>query len=216
MFQRRNLDRIEERQQETLAILRTIEAGLIASDPRTPMAAEAYNGLRLQVARAAKERRRMLLQLVAMSDAIERGATVETLRDLCGQWCSEAGLLRIDDAAARPELFDLVEGEAPPREMVAPAWIDADDETLVQKGLAKGGAPEPEPEPRPEAESDPEPEAESEPEPEPQAEADPSGPEAAEQAAPDEDETGKSEGASAPEETDRNDDADESANEEQR
>lgn len=142
MFSSKKLDRIEALQERIHALqdkmherLRDIDIALIVREPGTARAAEAYEGLRKSVATAARERRQHLAQLVEFVDAIERGATVETLRQRCEQWCIEAGLERRSDVM--PEWFAVVEGEGPVLEVVAPAWVDSASGQLVKQGTAR-------------------------------------------------------------------------------
>jgi hypothetical protein len=142
VFSSKKLDRIEALQERIHALqdkmherLRDIDIALIVREPGTARAAEAYEGLRKSVATAARERRQHLAQLVEFVDAIERGATVETLRQRCEQWCIEAGLERRSDVT--PEWFAVVEGEGPVLEVVAPAWVDSASGQLVKQGTAR-------------------------------------------------------------------------------
>lgn len=142
MLPSKRLDRIEALQQRIYDLqdqmherLSEINIALIVREPGTARAAEAYEGLRKSVATAARERRQHLAQLVEFVDAIDRGATMETLRQRCEQWCVEAGLERRSDKV--PEWFSVVEGEGPVLEVVEPAWIDATSGQLVKQGTAR-------------------------------------------------------------------------------
>jgi hypothetical protein len=145
----KRLDRIEALQERMFALqekmherIRDIDVALIVREPGTARAAEAYEGLRRSVATAARERRQHLAQLAEMTDAIERGATVETLRQRCEQWCAEAGLERRSEAV--PEWYAVVEGEGPVLEVIVPAWVDSASGQLVKQGTARRVS-EPEP-----------------------------------------------------------------------
>jgi hypothetical protein len=150
MFATNRTTRLEALQAEIHRQLETIVTALIVSEPRTGLAAEAFDGLRRNIAFAAQERRRQLSQLVTFTDAIERGATIDTLRARCEQWCAEAGLQRHADPAAEPDWFQVVEGEGPVIEPIEPAWIDSANRVLVKPGTARR-APAPEPAPAPAA-----------------------------------------------------------------
>lgn len=138
----KRLDRIEALQEQIHALqekmherIRDIDVALIVREPGTARAAEAYEGLRRSVATAARERRQHLAQLVEIADAIERGASIDTLRQRCEQWCLEAGLERRSDVV--PEWFSVVEGEGPVLEVIAPAWVDSASGQLVKQGTAR-------------------------------------------------------------------------------
>ena len=179
MISSKRLSRLETTQEEIRRQLDTIVTALIVSEPRTAVAAEAFDGLRRTIAFAAQERRRLLIQLVAFADAIERGATLDTLRELCQQWCAEAGVARYDDPQTQPDWFTVVEGDGPRVEVVEPAWIDAEHKVLLRPGTARrrpapdaaaskpgpepAGPPEPGPEQEPAPPEAAEPETEREP-----------------------------------------------------
>jgi hypothetical protein len=140
----KRLDRIEALQEQIYELqermherIRDIDVALIVREPGTARAAEAYEGLRKSVATAARERRQHLAQLVEIADAIERGASLDTLRQRCEQWCMEAGLERRSDVV--PEWFSVVEGEGPVLEVIAPAWVDSASGQLVKQGTARRG-----------------------------------------------------------------------------
>lgn len=137
MISSKRLRRLETAQGEIRRQLDTIVTALIVSEPRTGVAAEAFDGLRRTVAFAAQERRRLLTQLVTFSDAIERGATIDTLRELCQQWCAEAGVARHHDPQSQPDWFTVIEGEGPRLEVLEPAWIDAENNILLRPGGAR-------------------------------------------------------------------------------
>lgn len=137
MISSKRLRRLETAQGEIRRQLDTIVTALIVSEPRTGVAAEAFDGLRRTVAFAAQERRRLLTQLVTFSDAIERGATIDTLRELCQQWCAEAGVARHHDPQSQPDWFTVIEGEGPRLEVLEPAWIDAENNILLRPGTAR-------------------------------------------------------------------------------
>lgn len=50
-----------------------IEAALVVRDPGNTRSVEAYDGLRKQVAAASGDRRRLLVALTELSEAIRRG-----------------------------------------------------------------------------------------------------------------------------------------------
>lgn len=137
MFWRKRLARLETQQAEIGRQLDTIVTALIVSEPRTGAAAEAFDGLRRSITFAAQERRRQLSQLVVLADAIDRGATIETLRARCEQWCAEAGVQRHRDPAAQPDWFEVVEGDGSRVELVEPAWVDAANGVLLRAGAVR-------------------------------------------------------------------------------
>jgi hypothetical protein len=152
LFGKRRLERFEARQEATLEQVGHITAALIVREPGTALSANAYDGLRKQVSIAARDRRQHLARLVELWEAIDAGATTETLRRKCEQWCAEVGLEPVTDPARGPaDWFRIVEGDGPEIEVLTPAWADTEVGHLVQRGTARRFRAEPEPAPEPEA-----------------------------------------------------------------
>ena len=150
MFGKRRLERFEARQEATLDQIGHITAALIVREPGTALSANAYDGLRKQVSIAARDRRQHLARLVELSEAIDNGATTETLRRKCEQWCLEVGLEAVTDLeSGQSDWFRIVEGDGPEIEVLTPAWADTEVGHLVQRGTARRSWPAAPPEPVP-------------------------------------------------------------------
>ncbi|MCA1712159.1 MAG: hypothetical protein LC789_11195 [Actinobacteria bacterium] len=132
----RRLDALAE-QVDTLASgLERIDAALVVRDPGNARSADAYDGLRRQVAAAAGERRRLLVQLARLGAAVDHGASVDDVRSLAEEWAAEAGLVRWTDTT-RADAFTLLgEGDGPV-ELLQPAWIDTATDSVVREGRAQ-------------------------------------------------------------------------------
>jgi hypothetical protein len=143
LFGRRRLERFEARQEAILEQVGHITAALIVREPGTALSANAYDGLRKQVSIAARDRRQHLARLVELMEAIDHGATPETLRRKCEQWCHETGLETVTDVArAEADWFRIVDGDGPGVEVLTPAWVDAEVGHLIQRGTARRVTPE--------------------------------------------------------------------------
>jgi len=150
LFGKRRLERFEARQEATLDQIGHITAALIVREPGTALSANAYDGLRKQVSIAARDRRQHLARLVELSEAIDNGATTETLRRKCEQWCLEVGLEAVTDLeSGQSDWFRIVEGDGPEIEVLTPAWADTEVGHLVQRGTARRSWPAAPPEPVP-------------------------------------------------------------------
>jgi hypothetical protein len=155
LFGNRRLERFEARQEAVLEQIGHITAALIVREPGTALSANAYDGLRKQVSIAARDRRQHLARLIELVEAIDNGATTETLRRKCEQWCQEVGLEAVTGLdRAEPDWFRIVEGDGPEVEVLTPAWADTEVGHLVQRGTARRSWPEPEPEPAPAPDAD--------------------------------------------------------------
>ena len=122
-------------QGELKSLLDRIEVALLVRDPGSAKSAEAYDGLRKTVAASARDRRQHLVQLAELADAIEREATIETLRQRTAEWCAQAGLVRVDEFSD-PEWFEITGGEGDVLVVDAPAWVDQAASSVVKRGLA--------------------------------------------------------------------------------
>jgi hypothetical protein len=122
--------------EEVKSLLGSINSALIVREPGTALAADAYDGLRRQVAAATAERHAHLAQLVRILEALDNGVSAESLQQLVEQWAEQAGLRRWDKPDP-VELFEIMGTGDGPLEVVQPAWVDGDQSNLVKQGLLK-------------------------------------------------------------------------------
>lgn len=117
-------------------MIKGIETALIVRDPGTALSADAYEGLRRQVVQISSQRRQHISNLLDLVDAVDKGATVETLRLRAADFLAELGLTEIDvsNASAHPDdVFDELSEGLDERS----AWIHNLGETyqVVRKGI---------------------------------------------------------------------------------
>lgn len=122
---------------ELKALVETLKTALIVSDPKVSTSADAYEGLRKQVAVAASSRQAHLVQLAHFSRALRHGAGTDQLGDLVEEWMQQAGLDAVTDP--NPELYEILDGEAGVGhlEVMAPAYLDPKTRTLIAMGRAR-------------------------------------------------------------------------------
>lgn len=113
-----------------------IEAALVVRDPGTARSVEAYDGLRKQVAAASGDRRRLLVVLMELSEAIRKGESTEMLGTRILDWANQAGLIVVNDFVE--EHFELVDGEPGALRTVEPAYVDIETQRTIRRGLAVG------------------------------------------------------------------------------
>lgn len=135
---RESLDEIQR-------LLERLDAALIVRDPGTARSVEAFEGLRRTVSYAARARQQHVGQVVALCEALDNGASLETIADLAELWAMEAGLQRWSDPSV-PDFFKVVEGggdalasEDVTLAVIDPAWVDTatGEPVLVKPGTAK-------------------------------------------------------------------------------
>jgi hypothetical protein len=122
---------------ELKAQVETLQIALVVMDPKVSTSAEAYDGLRKQVAVSASSRQAHLVQLAQLSRAVRRGANADQLASLVQEWMQQAGLLAVEEP--NPDLYEILEG-APADgtlEVVSPAYVDAQNGRLVAMGQAR-------------------------------------------------------------------------------
>ncbi len=114
---------------------------LIVMDPKVSTSADAYEGLRKQVAVAASSRQAHLVQLAQFSRAIRRGTSAEQLGRLVEEWMQQAGLAAVTDP--NPDLYEILEGEAGVGnlEVLSPAYVDSQTGALIAMGQARWAPP---------------------------------------------------------------------------
>lgn len=105
-------------------LLQRIEAALVVRDPGTAKSMEAYDGLRRQVARSAKDHHLHLMTLVSLSDAIDSGASIDDIRRLIADHVDRMSLERHDDPAVSPEWFSGPTAGEDDHEIVRAAWVE--------------------------------------------------------------------------------------------
>jgi hypothetical protein len=133
------LDRLSDLRHE-LELCKTV---LLVREPASPVAAEAFEGLRRQVVAGAAERRSHLSQLVAMAVAVDRASSVDDLAAQVGEWLDQAGVVEVREP--EPDrlhlLFDDVDGGTlegvDAVEVVEPAYVDSSTGAVLRAGRAR-------------------------------------------------------------------------------
>jgi hypothetical protein len=122
---------------ELRAKIDKLETVLVVMDPKVSTSADAYDGLRKQIAMAASSRQAHLVQLAQFSRALKRGATTDKLTELVEEWMQQAGLVAVMDP--NPDLYEILDGEpeAGRLEISAPAYVDPQTGVLVAQGQAR-------------------------------------------------------------------------------
>jgi hypothetical protein len=136
MFRQSRLKKVEKQVAEMRNLLVRLDAAIVTRDPGNARSVDAYEGLRKQVASTARHRTQHVVQLAALADAIDRGATIETVKLRTEEWCDQAGLTRLE-VAEPAEAFEVIEGEGPVLEVITPAWVDIEGQRVVRPGTAR-------------------------------------------------------------------------------
>lgn len=141
---------INERLVQIQALLERVDAALIVRDPGTARSAEAFDGLRRQIAYAAKARRSHVSHLLALDDSIRTGGNIDLIAARLKEYLIELGIERIYDTSLS-EAFDIAGDRLGEIEVVEPAVIEREEDgrvTVLRVGKAlRTAQPEPKPEP---------------------------------------------------------------------
>ena len=152
------LDDVADVSQRTYALVDKIdrhiekmELILLVREPTAEPAADAYEGLRKQVAAMSSDRIRLLSHLVHFDAALRNGADAGQLRKMVDSWFEESGLERIEDLS-HPDhelLFRRLDqdgaSDAEPADeeldVVDPAYRDAGTGRVIREGHVRGIRP---------------------------------------------------------------------------
>jgi len=139
---------LNERLVQIQALLERIDAALIVRDPGTTRSAEAFDGLRRQIAYAAKARRAHVSHLLALDDSIRTGGNVDLIAARLKEYLRELGIERITDTSLS-DAFDIAGDRTGEIEVVEPAVIEREEDgrvTVLRVGKAiRNARPESEP-----------------------------------------------------------------------
>lgn len=134
------LQRIHDRLEQLDRRMDRIETIVMVREPQTPVAAEAYEGLRKQVVNSASSRMAHLSQLMQWHAAIVQNAAPQDLTEMLGSWFQQAGLQLVTDAdLPEPErYFEFIDDRTGgPVEVLEPAYVDGVTGRVVRPGRAR-------------------------------------------------------------------------------
>lgn len=115
-----------ERLARVEALLQRLDAAVVVRDPGNARAAEQFEGLRKQIALAAKNHRVHVAHLLSLSDSAKKGASAELLGERINDFLTELGVIHISEYIY-PELFEVVEtvdGESDGVEVLEEAVVE--------------------------------------------------------------------------------------------
>ncbi len=109
---------------------------LMIREPDSVVAADAFTGLRKQVASASKHHWAHMAQLAEMDVALEHAQSLDEMKKLVAQWLSTAGLARVSSLSQgqAADAFDVVSEEGPEPVVVQPAYVDRATGRVIKNG----------------------------------------------------------------------------------
>lgn len=116
--------------------LEMIKTVLIVSNPDSPMAADAYNGLRRTVVQSLQSTQ-ILHAAIAQLDSISTAThDIEVIRAKLGELMAQYGIQKIYDYEARPDAFERV-GKGNTYTAKKPAYVTSSEMPPIQMGVAE-------------------------------------------------------------------------------
>lgn len=115
-----------------------IDASLVVRDPGNVRSADAYDGLRKQIAISAGDRRRLLVLLTELGEAIRRKEDHQSLQARFDEWSSQAGIGVLSEFNS--DHFDYVENDGNEIAISQPAYVEIDSGRTIRRGVASGPA----------------------------------------------------------------------------
>lgn len=113
-----------------------IHAALVVRDPGNARSVDAYDGLRKQVTSAAGDRRRLLVMLSELSEALRLEQSPQEIRSKAEEWMLQSGLVQIIEADPE-EAFDVVGDATGTLTVTSPAYRDAQSGFIIRQGIAE-------------------------------------------------------------------------------
>ena len=129
---RKQLTRIE-------LILQKIDTALIVRDPGSARSSEAFDGLRKIMIQAGTSHRAHAAHLLSLSDSLDRGASVDLIRDRVNEYLLELGITRSTDIG-NMDFFEVLPGEGDTLVCEIPAVVQRLSDgriVLVRPGKAR-------------------------------------------------------------------------------
>jgi hypothetical protein len=132
-----------------------VELAYVVREPEGPMAQQAFEGLRRQVASAAKNREQHLVHLARLHQTAETSGSLETVVEQLEELMAGIGLVRLLSpeelpAGADTEMVFEAEGSGPNITVIKPAYVEATDPSGVSgrvliRGLIERSGEDPSP-----------------------------------------------------------------------
>ena len=113
-----------------------IDASLVVRDPGNVRSADAYDGLRKQIAVSAGDRRRLLVLLTELGEAIRRKEDHQSLQARFEEWSSQSGISVLSEFDS--EHFDYLETDTTGVEISQPAYVEIESGRTIRRGVASG------------------------------------------------------------------------------
>ena len=132
MRTKRYLERIE-------ILLNKLDAAVVVRDPGNARSAEVFEGLRRTIIQSGKSHRSHVAHLLSLQESLERGATLDLIRNRVKDFLNELGVEKVISLEMR-DAFEIVGGTGDGVELVEPAVVERLSDgslSVIQLGKAR-------------------------------------------------------------------------------
>lgn len=128
-----------DRLTEIQMLLERLDSAVVVRELGSVRSAEAFDGLRRQVAYAAKSRRTHVSHLLSLDESIRSGGSLELVRARVSEYLRELGVERLTDVSIT-EAFDISGDSTGEIDVIEPAIVEREDDgrqTVLRIGKAR-------------------------------------------------------------------------------
>jgi len=132
MRTKRYLERIE-------ILLNKLDAAVVVRDPGNARSAEVFEGLRRTIIQSGKSHRSHVAHLLALQESLDRGATLDLIRNRVNDFLKELGVEKLSNLEIKDK-FEIVGGTGDGVELIEPAVVERLSDgslSVIQLGKAK-------------------------------------------------------------------------------
>lgn len=125
--------------EEIWMLLNKLDAAVVVRDPGNARSAEVFEGLRRTILQSGKSHRSHVAHLLALQESLERGATLDLIKNRVSDFLRELGVEKLTSLEIR-ENFEIVGGIGDGLELVEPAIVERFSDgsfSVIQLGKAK-------------------------------------------------------------------------------
>lgn len=113
-----------------------IETVLLVSNPDSPMAAEAYNGLRKTIIQSLQATQALYATIAQLDTLASATDNTDDIRVKLAELMSQYRLIKLEDYDTRPDAFERV-GQGSSYTVTKPAYVASPDMPAIQMGVAE-------------------------------------------------------------------------------
>lgn len=125
--------------EEIWMLLNKLDAAVVVRDPGNARSAEVFEGLRRTILQSGKSHRSHVAHLLALHESLERGATLDLIKNRVSDFLRELGVEKLTSLEIR-DAFEVVGGTGDGLQLVEPAIVERLSDgslSVIQLGKAK-------------------------------------------------------------------------------